>query len=106
MPQSYATAPGIRIVRGDFRALLRPGATVTRIATGFQFTEGPVWLADQGCLVFSDIPAAILYRWEPGVGHALWRQPPHHTNGNTVGLQGRLVSCQHGTRTRTRSDAD
>jgi gluconolactonase len=106
MNQSYAPAPDILILREDFRALLRPGAAVTCIATGFQFTEGPVWLADQGCLVFSDIPAGILYRWEPGVGHAVWRKPSHHANGNTTDLQGRLISCQHGTRTVTRTDRD
>ena len=33
-----------------------------QLATGFQFTEGPVWQAD-GSLLFSDIPANRTYRW-------------------------------------------
>jgi gluconolactonase len=38
------------------------GGDVERLATGFQFTEGPVWDASEGCLLFSDIPANRIYR--------------------------------------------
>jgi len=52
------------------------------IATGFQFTEGPVWQAD-GSLIFSDIPASRLYRWTPEGGAQIWREPTGNANGNT-----------------------
>jgi gluconolactonase len=104
--QQGATTPGISIIRPEFAALLRPGAAPRRLVSGLQFGEGPAWLADQGCLVFSDIPAGILYCWRPGEGQRVWRKPSHHANGNTVDGEGRLLSCQQGTRTVTRTEAD
>jgi gluconolactonase len=104
--QRDATTPGLSIIRPEFAALLRPGAQPRRIVSGLQFSEGPAWLAQQGCLVFSDIPAGILYQWRPREGHRVWRKPSHHANGNTVDGDGRLLSCQQGTRTLTRTEAD
>ena len=44
--------------------IMAPDAKVERIATGFMFTEGPVW--DQsGFLLFTDIPANTIYKWTP-----------------------------------------
>jgi gluconolactonase len=97
---------GIQVFRDDFNALLRPGAQLQRIAAGLQFCEGPAWLAERGCLIFSDIPAGILYQWRPGDGLRVWRKPSHHTNGNTVDGQGRLISCQQSTRSVTRTEPD
>jgi gluconolactonase len=57
-------------------------------------------------LIFSDIPANILYAYAPGKGHRIWRRPSDHSNGNTVDRQGSLISCQHGTRTVTKTIAD
>ena len=42
-------------------SLVSNGGDVERLATGFQFTEGPVWDASEGCLLFSDIPANRIY---------------------------------------------
>jgi gluconolactonase len=68
-----------------------------RLATGFQFTEGPVWMPD-GFLLFSDIPADRIYRWSPGEGLAVWREPSGHSNGLTIDGAGRLIACEHGNR--------
>jgi gluconolactonase len=104
--QQGAITPGLSIIRPEFAALLRPGAPLRRIVSGLQFCEGPAWLAAQGGLVFSDIPAGILYLWRPGDGHRVWRKPSHHANGNTVDGDDRLLSCQQGTRSVTRTEAD
>ncbi len=68
-----------------------------KLATGFQFTEGPIWQPD-GALLFSDIPANRIYRWTPEHGAQVWREPTGNANGNTLDRQGRLLSCEHSGR--------
>ncbi len=87
-----------------FRAILLSDSTVTRLATGFRFVEGPVWLDE--ALLFSDIPADTIYRWAGGEEAGVFRQPSRHANGNTLDGQGRLVTCEHGSRTVTRTEPD
>ena len=67
------------------------------LGTGFQFTEGPVW-HPAGFLLFSDIPAAIIYRFVPGQRPQPWRRASGHSNGLTYDRQGRLLACEHGNR--------
>jgi sugar lactone lactonase YvrE len=75
------------------------------LATGLQFTEGPVWYP-HGYLLFSDIPAAIIYKLEPGGAPEPWRRNSGHSNGLTLDRQGRLVACEHGNRRVSRTEAD
>ena len=96
----------LEVLDEAFQAILAPDAELRLIANGFQFTEGPVWLDDGEYLLFSDIPADTIYRWKEGEGHAVWRMPSHNANGNTLDLQGRLVSCEHGSRRVTRTEKD
>jgi gluconolactonase len=76
-----------------------------QLATGFQFTEGPVWLPE-GQLLFSDIRANRIYSWSAEAGLELWREPSGHSNGLTLDLQGRLLACEHGNRRVSRTEAD
>jgi gluconolactonase len=76
------------------------------LATGFDWVEGPVWMGDAGCLLFSDIPNDRILRWTPEVGITTYRQPSNYANGHTRDRQGRLVSCEHGTRRVTRTEWD
>jgi len=94
------------ILDDAFRAILVPDAELRLIANGFQFTEGPAWFDEGRYLLFSDIPADTIYRWKEGEGHAVWRKPSHNTNGNTLDRQGRLISCEHGSRRVTRTEKD
>jgi gluconolactonase len=81
-------------------------APVKHLAGGFDWVEGPVWFGDAGCLLFSDIPNDRIMRWTPGVGISTYRQPSNFANGHTRDRQGRLVSCEHGTRRVTRTEWD
>ena len=89
-----------------FRQLLPADAEVTKLAGDMQFIEGPVWIDEaSGYLVFSDIPANELKRWDPNNSVQTFRAPSGMANGNTLDLQGRLVSAQHDGRvTRTEKD--
>jgi gluconolactonase len=46
-------------------AIVPPGATVEKLGSGFNFTEGPVWVADSGVLLFTDNNVPTLHRWSP-----------------------------------------
>ena len=90
----------------EFARCLPADAKVERLATGLGFTEGPVWLPREGILVFSDIPKDQLLRWSPGGGIAGFREPSRNANGNTLDLQGRLLTCEHSGRRVARREAD
>jgi gluconolactonase len=86
------------------KSLFEPGDP-ERLATGFQFTEGPLWLP-QGLLLFSDIPGDRIYSWAPQEGVQVWREPSGNSNGLTLDEQGRLLACEHGNRRVSRTEAD
>jgi gluconolactonase len=96
----------IEILDDACKAALAPDAEVRQIAGGLKFTEGPAWMPEGQFLVFSDIPADTLYRWDEAGGLKVWREGSHNSNGNTVDGQGRLVTCEHGARRVTRTDKD
>lgn len=65
------------------------------VAEGFQFTEGPYWHPD-GFLIFSDIPADIIYRWEPGWNEAeVFLEPSGNSNGIAARPDGTVLIAQH-----------
>src|SRR5688572_11857655 len=65
------------------------------VATGFVFTEGPLWDPSTRSLLFSDIPADRIYRWSEGGAAEVFREPSGKSNGLTWDLQGRLTACEH-----------
>jgi gluconolactonase len=70
-----------------------------KLCGGFGFTEGPVWVAQDNALVFSDIPGNTMHRWRPGRTEAeVYRKPSGWSNGMTLDGEGRLVVCEHGGR--------
>lgn len=79
-------------------------APLKKLATGFDWTEGPVWFGDADCLLFSDIPNNRIMRWTERDGISVFREPSNYTNGHTRDRQGRLVSCEHGMRRVTRTE--
>jgi gluconolactonase len=89
----------------EFTALIDPAARAERLATGFRFTEGPVWDRAKRCLYFSDIPADTIYRYTDAGGAVVYRKPSHHSNGLTIDGQGRLLACEHQARRVTREGA-
>ncbi|MEX0716569.1 MAG: SMP-30/gluconolactonase/LRE family protein [Planctomycetaceae bacterium] len=100
-----------RIMRFDRRLdrLVPEGTAIEVVAKGFTWSEGPVWIKDEDCLLFSDIPRNAVYRWKEGEGVSLFLQPAGYTgrayyglepgsNGLLLDPRGRLVSCEHGDR--------
>ncbi|MBX3620718.1 MAG: SMP-30/gluconolactonase/LRE family protein [Rhizobacter sp.] len=90
-----------------FRRLAFPNVRVDRLYTGCRWAEGPAWFGGGRYLVWSDIPHDRMLRWDETDGSvSVFRQPARYTNGHTVDRQGRLVSCEHGTRCISRTEHD
>jgi gluconolactonase len=89
-----------------FRDLTVPIAAVEKLYGDCRWAEGPVWFADGGYLLWSDIPNNRLLRWTPEKGVDVFNADSNYTNGNTRDTQGRLVSCQHGGRRVIRTEPD
>ncbi len=113
-----AEAAKLEVTRLDpaINAIVPTDAKLEKLADGFAFTEGPVWLpADGGNFLFSDPDNNRIYRWSPADGGVSvyrtksgyagtdigeYRQPG--SNGLTLDAQGRLTICEHGNRRITR----
>ena len=65
-----------------------------KIATGFVFTEGPLWHPREHHFTFSDVRADTMYRWTQAGGATVFRKPSGGSNGNTYDRQGRLITCE------------
>ena len=89
----------------EFRKIVSENAKLEKVAGGFRFTEGPVWMPE-GHVIFSDIPANQLKKYQPGQEVTVFREPSHNANGNTIDLEGRLVSAEHGARRVSRTLAN
>ena len=89
-----------------FAFLTVGSAQLDEIITGLRWAEGPVWFADIGCLLVSDIPNQRILRWSEGGGASVFRAPSNFANGHSRDRQGRLVTCEHGTRRVTRTEID
>lgn len=90
-----------------FRACLISHARVERLWTGARWSEGPAWFGAGRYLVWSDIPNNRMLRFDETDGSvSVFRQPSNNSNGNTVDLQGRLITCEHQARRVTRTEHD
>ncbi len=92
-------------------------ATLQKLAEGFEWSEGPVWVRDGRYLLFSDIPNNSVMKWEQGRGISLFLKPSGYTgldprggeagcNGLLLDAAGRLILCQHGDRRVARWQPD
>ena len=76
---------------------LIPDQQPRKLASDFQFTEGPVWHPD-GYLLFSDIPANAILKYTPDGSVETYLSPSRNSNGLTFDRRGRLVACEHSGR--------
>lgn len=112
--QLPAFTPLIERFDPAFDRLVASDARIEKLASGFTWSEGPVWI--EGELIFSDVPENVAYRWKPGMTTVEiflkpsgllspkdgFREPG--SNGLARDAQGRLLLCQHGERRIARYD--
>lgn len=87
-------------------AIVAKDAPVEQVATGFLFTEGPIWHPREHWLLFSDMPGDHMRRWDAASGVTTFRKPSNKANGNTFDRQGRFLTCEHATSRVTRTSPD
>ena len=68
--------------------------------------EGPVWDAQAGWFLWSDMVGNKIYRWVPGEGVSVFMDPSNHSNGLTLDPQGRLTAAGYGSRNIWRREHD
>ena len=95
-----------------FDAIIPKDAVIEILAGGFDWSEGPVWVADKegGHLLFSDIPKNMIWKWSEKGGLKEYLKPSGYTgkdkftgkepgsNGLALDKDGKLILCQHGDR--------
>jgi len=91
-------------------ALIAPGTVIEKLADGFVWTEGPVWIAEGDYLLFSDVPGNKMYRWSEHEGVSVFLDPSGYdgpapsafrepgSNGLIRGPAGTILMCDHGNR--------
>ena len=103
------------VIRDDaaIDSLIAKETSIQVLSSGFEWSEGPVWVPAQGnepgYLLFSDIPRNSIMKWVEGKGVSLFLKPAGYTgqveygnepgsNGLLLDTQGQLVACEHGDR--------
>jgi gluconolactonase len=113
----YPAIGKIERIDPRFDRLIPRDAVLEKLAQGFQWSEGPVWIRDGAYVLFSDIPRNSVMKWKEGEGLSLFLKPSGYTgsvprggesgsNGLLLDSVGRLVLCQHGDRRMARLEKD
>lgn len=96
------------IVPQDFR--------IEKLADGFQWSEGPVWMKNGSYLLFSDVPGNTMYRWSERDGLSVFLKPSGYagsqpemfaepgTNGLFPDGEHSILVADHGNRMIARLD--
>jgi gluconolactonase len=107
----------VKRVHAALDEIILPGVAAEKLASGFGFTEGPIWMKE-GFLLFSDIPNNVIFKWDPNQGISKFLQPSGYnghgapagshmgSNGLTLDRHDRLIICEHGNRRLTRLEND
>jgi gluconolactonase len=89
--------------------LIAPDTKIEVLASGYVWTEGPVWVKNGNYLLFSDVPANTIFKWKESEGVSVFLKPSGYTgtgvysnepgsNGLIINQKGELVACEHGDR--------
>jgi gluconolactonase len=117
-PETAVAAGAGSIIRLSprFSSLVPPGAVIEKVADGFTFIEGPVWIGEQQHLLFSDVRGNAIYRYsdadsasyfiEEFFGGSTEGRRTWGPNGLTRDATGRLVIADQGRRQITRIEDD
>lgn len=116
LPAANDDPPSIERRSPALDKLIAPGTKVETLASGFDWSEGPVWDTANECLLFSDVPRNTIYRWpakgDPAAdaeGVSVFMKPSGFSgtsdysrepgsNGLAFDADGRLLCCEHGDR--------
>ena len=117
-PQSMTNSPGpaIDVYNKALTELLDPQSPIEALASGYTWSEGPVWDRQTNCLYFDDVPGNITWRWSEADGAVEFLNPSGAPASETVGFRepganglwiandGSLLICNHGKRAIEKMD--
>ncbi|WP_421894734.1 SMP-30/gluconolactonase/LRE family protein [Marinoscillum sp.] len=106
---SFETTGSIERLSPELDLLIPVEAKIEVLASGFTWSEGPLWLKDQHALIFSDVPENTVYKWTEQDSISIYLKPSGYdgdrtdkhepgANGLALDNEGNLILCQHGNR--------
>lgn len=104
MPDTLSTT--IEVYDERLRPVVAHAPGLERLCTGARWSEGPVWMAEDDSVLWSDIPNDRMLRWSARDGMTVWRERVEFTNGHTRDRDGSLLHCSHGLRAVFRTAPD
>lgn len=94
----------VQIDHPKFDDLIDKDHKIEQLATGFDFTEGPIWHPKYKSVIFSDILGNSIYSWRADGGVQKRNRHSYMANGNAYDTQGRLLTCEHATSRVSRTE--
>ena len=77
----------------DFRRILGSAPNLKLLADDLTFAEGVCWVSLKNKVLVSDLPNNRIVSWSESEGFGIYREPSECSNGNTIDLEGRVISC-------------
>jgi len=90
----------------EFRRVLGSSPELKLLSSDLKFAEGVCWVERAGHLIVSDFLNDRIIKWSEEEGLSIFRKPAETANGNTVDLEGRVVSCLTRGRSVVRQEHD
>ena len=103
---STETGLGIEAKSDAIYELVEQGSQVERLATGFTFTEGPIWHPKEQYLLFSDMPGDVRRKFTPDGTVVEVRNFSNKCNGMTYDADLNLLVCEHVTSSLVKESPD
>jgi len=90
----------------DFQRILGSNPNLNLLADGLTFAEGVCWVPLKNKVIVSDLPNNRIVSWSESEGFGIYREPSECSNGNTIDLEGRIISCLTRGRAIVREEHD
>jgi gluconolactonase len=100
------TSEQFEVFDDEFQRILGNSPTLNLLADDLTFAEGVCWVPDQNNVIVSDLPNNRIVSWSESDGFGIYREPSECSNGNTIDLEGRILSCLTRGRAVVREEHD
>ncbi|HEY5803786.1 MAG TPA: SMP-30/gluconolactonase/LRE family protein [Lysobacter sp.] len=84
---AYDAVGRITVYDDALRTIVAPDARIERIAEGFAWSEGPLWMRNGDYLLFNDVPGNTMYRWSARDGQSVFLKPSGYAGTDVEGLR-------------------